>query len=535
MLDMQVGLLTLLKEMDAICRKHGITYYLEGGSLLGAIRHKGFLPWDDDIDLCITRDNFKKLLSVIDEELPANRELYCYERFPGYLRDTVKYTNLDTTVLFPNHILDGNAAGQHIDLFILDPVPNDKAQQEEYKKLATVYSELLSPVYVLCSDVVHYMDTYNHYLQLMEEQGREAVLKTLREKLFSLEDGPEIDTYLLRWGNRHSFYPKAFFGTPIDVPFEDGIFPAPEQYYRFLRAEFGDTWMIVPDAAHQEEHSTYDNYNVPCSTFIADYASFIDYKKLWHEYSVRKQYNMDLLGMRIQQQKDNALQQSILQELNLDPMLSALTSEARALRNAHKYEELVTYFQPYFDAQLNKDLLNHDIAIRINKDVLQTAVHALIMTGRLGQAEKILRVNGDYQSKLMQFVHDVRACMLAAEEDRYQDAKKLAVKCCREDSLQLNTAAFLIHQDLRSGQDPAQLITRTQKLMSFYPQSDELMLLMGHLLAAQGNTDEALEWYRQCEQTTRNGLYIMELQKILPTNQEEAAEADEKGITEDEQ
>ena len=155
MLMMQTGLLTLLKEFDAICKKHDITYYLEGGSLLGAVRHKGFLPWDDDIDLSITRDNFQKLLSVIDEELPENRELYCYERFPNYLRDTVKYTNLDTTVLFRNHILDGNAAGQHIDLFILDPVPSDAAAKEEYKKYATIYSELLTPIYVLCKDIIN--------------------------------------------------------------------------------------------------------------------------------------------------------------------------------------------------------------------------------------------------------------------------------------------------------------------------------------------------------------------------------------------
>ena len=83
MLDEQIGLLTLLKEFDSICKKHNITYFLEGGSLLGAVRHKGFLPWDDDIDLCITRAEWEKLLKVIDEDLPAGREIYCYERYPS--------------------------------------------------------------------------------------------------------------------------------------------------------------------------------------------------------------------------------------------------------------------------------------------------------------------------------------------------------------------------------------------------------------------------------------------------------------------
>ena len=185
MLDEQTGLLTLLKEFDSICKKNNITYFLEGGSLLGAVRHKGFLPWDDDIDLCITRAEFKKLLAVIDKDLPAGRELYCYERYPEYLRETVKYTNLTSTVLFRNHILDGLAAGQHIDLFILDPAPNDPQELEEYKTLATIYSELMTPVYVMCEDILEHQEEYDRYRRMMKEQGREAVLNQLRDKLYS--------------------------------------------------------------------------------------------------------------------------------------------------------------------------------------------------------------------------------------------------------------------------------------------------------------------------------------------------------------
>ena len=173
MMDEHIGLYTLLKEFDAICRKHHIVYYLEGGSLLGAVRHRGFLPWDDDVDLCMNRDNWHKLLSVIDDELAPNRELYCYERFPNYLRETVKYTNLDSTVIFPNHILDGNACGQHIDLFIMDPAPNDPRELEEYRALAHVYSELMTPVYVMCEGIAGYSELYAKYKAIMDEKGRE--------------------------------------------------------------------------------------------------------------------------------------------------------------------------------------------------------------------------------------------------------------------------------------------------------------------------------------------------------------------------
>ena len=56
-----------MKKFDGFCQEHGIEYYLGGGSALGCIRHKGFLPWDDDVDLYITRKHYKKLLSVAKE------------------------------------------------------------------------------------------------------------------------------------------------------------------------------------------------------------------------------------------------------------------------------------------------------------------------------------------------------------------------------------------------------------------------------------------------------------------------------------
>jgi len=510
MLMMQTGLLTLLKEFDAICKKHDITYYLEGGSLLGAVRHKGFLPWDDDIDLSITRDNFQKLLSVIDEELPENRELYCYERFPNYLRDTVKYTNLDTTVLFRNHILDGNAAGQHIDLFILDPVPSDAAAKEEYKKYATIYSELLTPIYVLCKDIINYKEEYEQYLKMMEEKGREYVLGMLREKLFTYEDSEACDTYLLRWGNRHMFYPKEWFGKPAELPFEDGCFPAPSQYYRFLRSQFGDSWMIIPDVEHQEEHDTFDNYHVPCKTFIADYSPFIDYEEYRKVNEVRKAHNLNLLIAKEKEQKTAAFALYTFRTAILENMLSELSEEAKTLLEQEKYQELMEYFEPYYNAQLCDLFMKYDVVLSVNPSVLYTCGLSMVMSGNFGKAEKLLRlckIENESIRELKEMIVDIRSCMLAAEEERYAEAKELAEKWNSRFPLQLNLGAFLISQGIK---DEAYL----HSLIAKYPNSDELMYLMAVLLEKQGNKKEAMEWYRLCKEISRNGMILMKLPEL---------------------
>lgn len=532
MLDEQIGLLTLLKEFDSICKKHHITYYLEGGSLLGAVRHKGFLPWDDDIDLCITRAEWKKLLAVIDEDLPKNREIYCYERYPQYLRETVKYTNLDSTVLFPNHILDGLAAGQHIDLFILDPAPSDPEELAEYTKLATIYSELMTPVYVMCDDIVEYADEYNKYRQLMKVQGREHVLETLRKKLYAYEDNEDCTTYYLRWGNKHRFFDKALFGTPVEVEFEGGLYPAPRQYHRFLRAEFGDTWMMVPTASQQEDHSTYDCYHTPCKDFIADYAPYINYKDMRKAYIARKKQNIRKRRLALRLEKEHAEMLHILYEVALEPLTAALTPEAHALLVEDRHHELANLLQPYSDAQLSSELVQHRLAIPVSKEVLYAAAVSLIMVGRYWVAERLIALHKgndtvytEHIAQLADLIADVRGCILACEEERYADADTLADRWIERYPLQINLATFKIEQGLREGADPAALLTRTEALLARYPESDTLMYLMGRLHTALGHTAEGMEWYTRCAAVTRNGLILMELPaEAFPTPEEPEVE-----------
>lgn len=527
MIDMQVGLLTLLKEFDAICRKHHITYYLEGGSLLGAIRHKAFLPWDDDVDLCMTREQFKKLLSVIDEEMPENRELYCYERFPMYARDTVKYTNLNTSITYPNHILDGLACGQHIDVFILDPIPSDPVKQEEYRMLATVYSELMMPVYVMCEDIVNYMDEYHQYRQLMETEGREHVLNLLREKLFTMEDTDECDTYCLRWGNRHSFYEKAFFGTPIDVEFEGGLFPAPQQYYRFLRAEFGDTWMIIPEESQQEDHNSYGNYHISSQDFRNDYAPYIDFEKARYDYLQRKKYALKNLKPKQVVKHNEAMMAQIMHEMELEAIITSFPTDMQQLLDEQRYDMVALYFEPYVKAQLSAILMKHGLAIRVDEPILYAAALSLAMTGRFWESEKLIRINqghaccdSDRIRQLSALIVDVRACMLAVEETRYADACVLANKWIATFPWQVNLAAFLIREGLRNGDDIDGLMEKAKTLVARYPKNDELMKLMGDLLTQKGDHAEAQAWYRRCASCTRNGLLLMELAHILPPDHE---------------
>jgi lipopolysaccharide cholinephosphotransferase len=80
----QLRLLEMLKELDRICKKHNINYWIDSGTVLGAARHKGFIPWDDDIDISMTRKDYLKLVNILKKELPAKYKLQNLETERAY-------------------------------------------------------------------------------------------------------------------------------------------------------------------------------------------------------------------------------------------------------------------------------------------------------------------------------------------------------------------------------------------------------------------------------------------------------------------
>ena len=78
--DVQDSLLDILIDVDKICRENNIKYILEGGTALGAIRHKGFIPWDDDLDIAMMRDEYNKFIKVLEKKLPDKYAFHCYDK-----------------------------------------------------------------------------------------------------------------------------------------------------------------------------------------------------------------------------------------------------------------------------------------------------------------------------------------------------------------------------------------------------------------------------------------------------------------------
>ena len=132
-------LINLLKHVDNVCRDNGIKYSLIGGSLIGAIRHGGIIPWDDDIDIILTKDNYDKLKEILDGETGRFQTLK--DGKGGERFFFTKLIDTKTQMMEQGQLRFDSNYGIYIDIFCYYPISNDlKKRKKQYKKLKLLVS-----------------------------------------------------------------------------------------------------------------------------------------------------------------------------------------------------------------------------------------------------------------------------------------------------------------------------------------------------------------------------------------------------------
>ncbi|KTC97850.1 LicD family protein [Legionella erythra] len=135
----QLKMLDMLKIVDAICQQHELDYWLEGGTLLGAVRHQGFIPWDDDMDISMTRQSYEKFLRIAPSLLPKHVWLQTAETDKGYYNLAVPLKIRDKDSRFIEWHERGDEPYQQgifIDVFVYDHMPANPVKRKLYKWLA---------------------------------------------------------------------------------------------------------------------------------------------------------------------------------------------------------------------------------------------------------------------------------------------------------------------------------------------------------------------------------------------------------------
>lgn len=254
----------ILKAVVNVCDTHDLTYYAMGGTLLGAVRHKGFIPWDDDIDIALSRPDYDKLLDFFRTELSSD---YVVQNFHTS-RDQVNPTYL-SRIGKRGTLVSYGVANESvkmpiwIDVFPLDAMPTNRCLRF-YQKYRLLFQR--------CK---YQFSTYetNAHQHKSHRPLHEKALMRFREitKLGSNWDPVEVleeteriarrydyatEEYLVNLFGAYKFremFPKSWFAEGVDLPFEDTEIHCPVEYHKVLTQMYGD-YMVPPSEAEKINH-----------------------------------------------------------------------------------------------------------------------------------------------------------------------------------------------------------------------------------------------------------------------------------------
>jgi lipopolysaccharide cholinephosphotransferase len=245
--DMREIQMDILRRIDALCEKRGWHYCLCGGTLLGAIRHKGFIPWDDDIDLLMPRKDYDAFLREAPELIGNNYTVAHIGNDPSHVYPFAKIYDNNTVLTEP-----GNPPiGVYVDVFPMDGLPNEIGKSDRIFAWSKIFLTLIDssrtgfarrgqwwktclkfPLHLICKCVGH-----GFFLKRLDRLARRHDFETSNFAAVLVA---------CNYGRRERIA-KSAFASFEKAPFEDGQFAIPVGWHRYLSNLYGDYMKPPPE------------------------------------------------------------------------------------------------------------------------------------------------------------------------------------------------------------------------------------------------------------------------------------------------
>lgn len=254
--------LEVLSEIDKICKKHNIQYFADWGTLLATVRHEGFIPWDDDLDIVMKREDYRRFMEIAQTELPEGFSAYNFRnhdnlwlflgRVVGKRRICFEEEHLERFHQFPY------IAG--VDIFVLDYVSRDKEAEQKRDELAlrTIVAADMIGEGKMRPDVMEWeLKNLEQICKIQIPRNLSAIemrceLYGVVEILFGWFNENEADelTQLFPFGLKPGGFrvSKKCYEQALELPYENMRIPVPIQYCEMLERKYGDYMRLVRDA-----------------------------------------------------------------------------------------------------------------------------------------------------------------------------------------------------------------------------------------------------------------------------------------------
>ncbi len=246
--------LRTLSEIDKVCKRHGIKWYIHCGTLLGAVRHEGYIPWDDDLDICMLRDDLDEFSKYAEAELPESYILINIHTAPSFEFMITSVANSKAICTDPEFLKSnfGCPYVTGIDIFPLDALCNDEEEEDKRRQQlidivdANNHIEALGTKEAIVKEKLATLSRI-HHMTIHPDDRAKRDLRILAEKIYKKYPMSEAERVAMMtfWvDKRDHAFSKSIFDEAVYLPFEYVHLPAPIGYDELLRGLYGDYMKI---------------------------------------------------------------------------------------------------------------------------------------------------------------------------------------------------------------------------------------------------------------------------------------------------
>lgn len=532
MTEKQKYLLKLFREVDEICREHNLRYVLAGGSLIGALRHEGFVPWDDDVDLYMPRSDWEKFIEICKTELPPDREIQCSEVDRNYTNSFPRYASTNTCAIHKSQIIGKDCGGEIIDILTLDPVPADDKEYEKYRTHMMIYSDLIN-ISVGYSDRWEIpASMYLKYLLSYIFLGKKRTLAKLEKIMFSYKE-EECDRYAMRWGGCPFLFDKDMM-----FPVKEGIFEGkkamiPNKCSDYLIWHYGDEWSYMPPHDKREGHVAVCVDDLPYQELREEYMPKINKERLRWDSVFRKFYNMRIAKKSHKVRQDGLAMKARAVALDLQRAIDESGLKISELVESRSFRKLSALFGSYYKNQLSADFIGredytniyafyHPTLVEIPDDVFYAAMLTLFYTERVSKAYRMMQVRQqlDHLSPEMEGLkEDIEFFRKAADHyefHRIKEAEQIVNELLKKypghPGFMKFKCRFLMEN---AGENRIEAERFLDKALKLFPEDGYFLKYKADIFWMDGEVQKAAELYLQVREKTTNGIVWMEMDRFF--------------------
>ena len=532
MTEKQKYLLKLFREVDEICREHNLRYVLAGGSLIGALRHEGFVPWDDDVDLYMPRPDWEKFIEICKTELLPDREIQCSEVDRNYTNSFPRYASTNTCAIHKSQIIGKDCGGEIIDILTLDPVPADDKEYEKYRTHMMIYSDLIN-ISVGYSDRWEIpASMYLKYLLSYIFLGKKRTLAKLEKIMFSYKE-EECDRYAMRWGGCPFLFDKDMMFPVKEGNFEGQKAMIPNKCSDYLIWHYGDEWAYMPPHDKREGHVAVCVDDLPYQELREEYMPKINKGRLRWDCIFRKFYNMRIAKKSHKVRQEGLAMKARAVALDLQGAIDESGLKISELVENRSFRKLSALFGSYYKNQLSADFIGredytniyafyHPTLVEIPDDVFYAAMLTLFYTERVSKAYRMMQVRRqlDHLSPAMEGLkEDIELFRKAADHyefHRMKEAEQIVNELLKKypghPGFMKFKCRFLMEN---AGENRIEAERFLDKALKQFPEDGYFLKYKADIFWMDGEVQKAAELYLQVKEKTTNGIVWMEMDRFF--------------------